>query len=176
MNRSTWGPRFWFAATAALALVRPGLQVAGPCAPDPARAAAGLRRDAQVRPDQQRERPVRDLLRPALDALRVAARGRHHRHLPGLRSPDRWFGVGLGLILGGGVSNNLIDRVSLGSVVDFIDMGIGKRRWYTFNLADAFAVAGVIMIIVHEFFGWGRRKPAATPDPDPATPPGSGQS
>jgi lipoprotein signal peptidase len=39
-------------------------------------------------------------------------------------------------------------------------MGIGNTRWYTYNLADAFAVAGVIMLLAHEFFGWGRRKPA----------------
>jgi signal peptidase II len=76
----------------------------------------------------------------------------------GLRTPDRWFGIALGLVLGGGASNNLIDRVRLGSVVDFIDMGIGSTRWYTYNLADALAVAGVIMILAHEFLGWGKVK------------------
>jgi len=94
----------------------------------------------------------------------------------GLRSPDRWFGIALGMILGGGVGNNLIDRVRLGSVVDFIDMGIGNTRWYTYNLADAFAVAGVIMILAHEFLGWGKAKPAATTDSKVATPSGSGQN
>ena len=83
----------------------------------------------------------------------------------GLRSPDRWFGIGLGLILGGGVGNNLIDRVRFGSVVDFIDMGIGNTRWYTYNLADAFAVAGVIMILAHEFLGWGKAKPPPASGP-----------
>jgi len=91
------------------------------------------------------------------------------------RSPDRWTGIGLGLVLGGGVGNNLIDRVRFGSVVDFIDFGIGNWRWYTFNLADAFAVAGVLMILTHEFLGWGRRRPAATADSKAATPTGSGQ-
>jgi signal peptidase II len=87
------------------------------------------------------------------------------------RSPDRWSSIGLGLVLGGGVSNNLIDRVRLGSVVDFIDMGIGSTRWYTYNLADAFAVAGVIMILAHEFLGWGKAKPAAV-EPTAPKPPG----
>jgi signal peptidase II len=87
------------------------------------------------------------------------------------RSPDRWSGIGLGLVLGGGVSNNLIDRVRLGSVVDYIDMGIGSTRWYTYNLADAFAVAGVIMILAHEFLGWGKAKPAAV-EPTAPKPPG----
>jgi signal peptidase II len=92
------------------------------------------------------------------------------------RSPDRWFGIGLGLVLGGGVSNNLIDRVRLGSVVDFIDMGIGNTRWYTYNLADAFAVAGVIMLLAHEFLGWGKAKPAATAEAKPSSPTASGQN
>jgi len=90
----------------------------------------------------------------------------------GLRSPDRWFGIGLGMILGGGVGNNLIDRVRFGSVVDFIDMGIGSTRWYTYNLADAFAVAGVIMLLTHEFFGWGKAKPAPAGDAPGAGPSG----
>jgi len=85
----------------------------------------------------------------------------------GLRSPDRWFGIGLGLILGGGVGNNLIDRVRFGAVVDFIDMGMGSTRWYTYNLADAFAVAGVIMLLAHEFLGWGKARPAAPPGSGP---------
>lgn len=82
----------------------------------------------------------------------------------GLRSASTWLSVALGMILGGGVGNNLIDRVRFGSVVDFIDFGIGTWRWYTFNLADAFAVAGVIMVLTHEFLGWGKPKPAVGPD------------
>ena len=57
-----------------------------------------------------------------------------------------------------------IDRVRFGSVVDFIDMGFGSARWYTYNLADAFAVAGVMMLLAHEFLGWGKAKPAAADD------------
>jgi signal peptidase II len=91
------------------------------------------------------------------------------------RSPDRWAAIALGLVLGGGASNNLIDRVRLGSVVDFIDMGIGNARWYTYNLADAFAVAGVIMILAYEFLGWGKAKPVATAETNSAVPPGPGQ-
>jgi signal peptidase II len=94
----------------------------------------------------------------------------------GLRSTSTWLSVALGMILGGGVGNNLIDRVRFGSVVDFIDFGIGTWRWYTFNLADAFAVAGVIMVLTHEFLGWGKAKTAATADSEAATPPASGQN
>ena len=50
--------------------------------------------------------------------------------------------VALGLLLGGSVSN-LIDRVRLGHVTDFLDF----RYWPAFNLADSFIVAGVAILI-----------------------------
>jgi signal peptidase II len=50
--------------------------------------------------------------------------------------------VGLGLLLGGSVSN-LLDRVRLGHVTDFLDF----RFWPAFNLADAFIVGGVAVLI-----------------------------
>ena len=50
--------------------------------------------------------------------------------------------VALGLLLGGSLSN-LIDRVRLGHVTDFLDV----RFWPAFNLADAFIVAGVAVLI-----------------------------
>ena len=51
----------------------------------------------------------------------------------------------LGLQLGGALGN-LIDRVRLGHVIDFIDVGIGNTRWYTSNLADVSIVVGVILL------------------------------
>jgi signal peptidase II len=50
--------------------------------------------------------------------------------------------VTLGLLLGGSLSN-LIDRVRLGHVTDFLDF----RFWPAFNLADAFIVGGVAVLI-----------------------------
>ena len=48
------------------------------------------------------------------------------------------FQVGLGLIIGGALGN-IIDRVSLGAVVDFIDLGFWPMKsWPIFNLADSF--------------------------------------
>ncbi|MBA2700921.1 MAG: signal peptidase II [Chloroflexi bacterium] len=54
--------------------------------------------------------------------------------------------VALGLLLGGALGN-LIDRLRLGYVVDFVDLGIGDLRWYTFNVADA-AVSGAILLLL----------------------------
>ncbi len=49
--------------------------------------------------------------------------------------------VALGFVLGGSVSN-LVDRVRLGHVTDFLDL----RYWPAFNLADSFIVIGVAIL------------------------------
>jgi signal peptidase II len=46
------------------------------------------------------------------------------------------LGLALSLILGGAVGN-LLDRILLGYVVDFISVYYGEYRFATFNLADA---------------------------------------
>jgi signal peptidase II len=50
--------------------------------------------------------------------------------------------VALGLVIGGSVSN-LLDRVRLGYVTDFLDL----RFWPAFNLADSFIVIGVGILL-----------------------------
>ena len=60
-----------------------------------------------------------------------ARSGRRHPVLP----------VALGLVLGGSIAN-LIDRVRLGHVTDFLDL----VAWPAFNLADTFIVVGVAML------------------------------
>jgi signal peptidase II len=49
----------------------------------------------------------------------------------------------LGLLIGGSVSN-LVDRVRLGHVTDFLDL----RWWPAFNLADTFIVVGVAILLL----------------------------
>ena len=172
-----WGSRFWFFVTAIVALTLDQLSKW-----------LVLKHETLHVPHQVLGDALRFSLTMNERGLFGMSYGPHWMHyvLPLLvvviviylawRSPDRWSAIGLGLVLGGGVSNNLIDRVRLGSVVDFIDMGIGNTRWYTYNLADAFAVAGVIMILAHEFLGWGRHEPAATADTQAGkpSPPGPG--
>jgi signal peptidase II len=56
--------------------------------------------------------------------------------------------VALGLLLGGAVGN-LIDRVRLGHVVDFVDMGFpGGWRFYTWNVADAAITISILLLLV----------------------------
>ena len=73
-------------------------------------------------------------------------------------SKGKWLPVALGLIAAGAIGN-LIDRVfNDGKVRDFIELHIGEYvHWPTFNLADAFIVAGVAMVIYAEF-----KKPKTT--------------
>ena len=53
------------------------------------------------------------------------------------------------LVLGGAIGN-LIDRLMLGSVTDFIDLHIGDIHWPAFNIADSAIVPGVIFFILIE--------------------------
>ena len=58
--------------------------------------------------------------------------------------------VALMLVLGGAIGN-LIDRVRLGRVVDFVDFHIGHWHWYTFNLADSAITIGAVLLAVDAF-------------------------
>jgi len=58
--------------------------------------------------------------------------------------------IALGLLLGGAIGN-LIDRISLGYVIDFVDLGIGELRFYTFNVADAAISVSLLLLIVLAF-------------------------
>ena len=55
--------------------------------------------------------------------------------------------VGIGLLIGGAIGN-LIDRVAFGYVLDFIDVGVGSLRFWTFNIADAGISLGIVILLV----------------------------
>ena len=55
--------------------------------------------------------------------------------------------IALGLLLGGALGN-LVDRLRYGNVIDFVDMGIGAWRFYTYNVADAAITTSIILLIV----------------------------
>lgn len=52
----------------------------------------------------------------------------------------------LALVFGGAIGN-LIDRLHLSYVVDFIDWYVGQHRWPTFNVADAGITSGVVLLM-----------------------------
>lgn len=55
--------------------------------------------------------------------------------------------VALSLILGGAVGN-LIDRILLGHVIDFIDVYFGNYHWPAFNLADSAICMGALLMLL----------------------------
>ena len=55
--------------------------------------------------------------------------------------------VGVGLLIGGAIGN-LIDRLAFGYVLDFIDVGVGSLRFWTFNIADAGISFGIVILLV----------------------------
>jgi signal peptidase II len=65
-----------------------------------------------------------------------------------LSKGDKWENVALALILGG-AWGNLIDRIRLGHVVDFIDFYIGNWHWYTFNVADIAICVGAFLLAIY---------------------------
>ncbi|HWE20883.1 MAG TPA: signal peptidase II [Hyphomicrobiaceae bacterium] len=74
---------------------------------------------------------------------------------------EKLVAASLGLIMGGAVGN-AIDRLILGSVVDFIQLHVGKYDWYVFNIADAAIVAGVCGLL-YESFVSSRNRAAKSP-------------
>ena len=78
----------------------------------------------------------------------------------------------MGAILGGALGN-LIDRIFYdGLVVDFIDLGLGTNRFYTFNVADiGVSIGGVILFFCLLFERGPRPGPQPGPTTDAAPPP-----
>lgn len=64
--------------------------------------------------------------------------------------------VALGLLLGGAIGN-LLDRIRVGYVIDWVDMGLGSWRFYTFNVADSAISIAIVLLLAAAIFG---RQPA----------------
>jgi signal peptidase II len=95
-----------------------------------------------------------------------------------LEREERWQAMGLALILGGAIGN-VIDRIRLGQVVDFVDVyyraeqclplfvpvraAVNECHWPAFNVADAAISVGVVVLIL-DGIRQARRKPARPDD------------
>ncbi|MBI4698108.1 MAG: signal peptidase II [Nitrospirae bacterium] len=60
--------------------------------------------------------------------------------------------LALSLILGGAIGN-LIDRISIGKVIDFIDVFVNNWHWPAFNVADSALTVGI------SIFLWSQMRP-----------------
>jgi signal peptidase II len=58
---------------------------------------------------------------------------------------------GLAMILGGAVGN-VIDRIRLGKVVDFLDVYVKGLHWPAFNIADSAICVGIVIFVYHLLF------------------------
>lgn len=93
-----------------------------------------------------------------------------------LKSPqaERVTRIGLTFVLGGALGN-IIDRVRLGYVVDFIDVFYRDTHWPAFNVADTCICVGVGLLLLDSL----RRReddPELTHDAKVATEPGGGET
>jgi signal peptidase II len=84
-----------------------------------------------------------------------------------LRKPDtnRLLSCGLALVLGGALGN-LYDRVTLGYVVDFVQLHAGGWYFPAFNVADSAITVGVVLLI-WDSLRPAPRAPAAAPQEEP---------
>jgi signal peptidase II len=63
------------------------------------------------------------------------------------RASSRALAIGYGLIIGGAIGNNLIDRVIYGQVADFFHFYGFGYDWYVFNIADVAITLGAVAIL-----------------------------
>lgn len=79
-------------------------------------------------------------------------------------------------LIAGGAIGNIIDRIRLGQVIDFIDVdffdlsvfGYQLNRWWTFNVADSAISCSLVFLLVHVIFFHDKKQPP----PEPETAPG----
>ena len=67
---------------------------------------------------------------------------------------SRLAGAGLMMFLAGGVSN-LVDRIAMGRVIDFLNIGVGPVRTGIFNVADVAIMAGIGLLMLEH---WRRQR------------------
>ncbi len=79
------------------------------------------------------------------------------RRLP---DDDRLTAVGYSLVLAGALGN-LIDRLRLGEVIDFLDFYVGRFHWPAFNVADSLVCVGAGLLVLAI---WRSEEEANVPD------------
>ena len=67
---------------------------------------------------------------------------------------SRLGGIGLLMFLAGGISN-LVDRIAMGRVIDFLNVGFGPVRTGIFNVADVAIMAGIGLLLLEH---WRRER------------------
>lgn len=107
--------------------------------------------------------PLRGVLFGLLPLLAIVLMVWYARSLDPSRT---WPLAAIGLILGG-AAGNLVDRIRLGYVIDFLDAYVGRYHWPAFNLADSGICVGVAMLLLESliFHKAGDGARPVTPSP-----------
>src|SRR5437879_6476785 len=106
--------------------------------------------------------PERTTLLSVLSVLAVLAIVYYYRQFAN-SSPLVTATLGMQL---GGAFGNLLDRVTQGYVVDFVDVGVGDIRFWAFNVADSSIVVGIFLVTIALWYEERRTDRGALP-PDP---------
>jgi signal peptidase II len=69
-----------------------------------------------------------------------------------IRAKGYLLPAAIGLVIGGAVGN-VVDRLRLGAVVDFLDFHLGAWHWPAFNVADAAICIGVGLMLIDGLIG-----------------------
>jgi len=69
----------------------------------------------------------------------------------GVPANRRWLLIALAFVLGGALGN-LWDRVTIGYVIDFIEIYYREMYWPAFNIADSAISIGAVMLIIDAFW------------------------
>jgi signal peptidase II len=79
---------------------------------------------------------------------------------------EEWrTGLALALIIGGAIGN-LIDRITLGYVVDFIDVYYKGHHWPAFNIADSAISCGIVLMLLDAVILSFRKTDSVTEESD----------
>jgi signal peptidase II len=97
--------------------------------------------------------PFKTALLSLVAAVALAGLGLFATTLPVNQWLSRW---GIALIIGG-AAGNLIDRIALGYVTDFVDLYWQGWHFWAFNVADAAITVGVALMIL-DMLGAGRQR------------------
>src|SRR5437016_6773523 len=100
--------------------------------------------------------PERTTLLSVLSVLAVIAIVYYYRRI----ASSSWLvSATLGMQLGGAFGN-LLDRITQGYVIDFVDVGVGEIRFWAFNVADSSIVVGIFVVT---FALWYEERRVASP-------------
>lgn len=76
-----------------------------------------------------------------------------------IKENSRFMQLALGFVIGGAIGN-VIDRLRVGAVFDFLDVHVNNHHWPAFNVADSFICIGAVLIVIGSLCGFDTKAKA----------------